>query len=215
MHLAIPISNRTRAVALLALVASSVGLAATAACIDAPPADPPQISQTGPTIIQDAVQPPRNEYLTALPADGNFIIPVRVSDPTIPIQVRVFIDYVASGENSYDPYGFISDSEQTVPPAVDGGITEVLVPLSWTDSSVLAWNFDPNACHTIWVFVADTFSMASVHTPGDPLAADSVVWNYAPNGPGACANFDDAGDGSFPDAPSGALPAVPDAVPPI
>jgi hypothetical protein len=217
MRLTISISSRTtRAAALLVLVAGSVGLAATAACIAAPPADPPQIPETGPTIIQDAVQPPRNEDLTALPPDGVFIIPVRVSDPTIPIQFRVFIDYVATGENSFDPYGYIDKQVQSAMPAVDGGITDLRILLSWTESGALKWNFDPNACHTIWVFVADSFQTAFVHTPDDPLAADSVIWHYAPNGPGACTTVDDAGDGSFPpEASSDAGYVVPPVVPPI
>jgi hypothetical protein len=205
-----------RAAAVLVLIAGGVGLAATAACIAAPPADVPVVPEVGPTIIQDCVQPPRYEDLTALPADGTFTIPVRANDATTPIQVRVFIDYVASGENSYDPYGYIQKSGQSVLPAVDGGITYVQVTLSWTDSDVLAWNLDPNACHTIWVFVADGVQMASVHTPGDPLHADSVFWRYTPNGPGACTTIDDAGDGSFPpDAASDAGYVVPPAVPPI
>ncbi len=49
-----------------------------------------------------------------------------------------------------------------------------------------------------------------MHTPGDSLGADSVIWQYSPNGPGSCAQFD-AGDGAFlPDAPSdGGVPLTP------
>jgi hypothetical protein len=66
---------------------------------------------------------------------------------------------------------------------------------------------DPNACHVIQCFVADfPFARNSPHTPGDILGADSVVWQYAPNGPGGCDEFDGS-DGAFP--PMDGLPGPP------
>jgi hypothetical protein len=204
-------SDRSKAAVLLAVGFSACALAATAgigACITAPPADLPQIPVLGPTIIQDAVQPPRDQILTAFPAEGIvFIVPVRVTDPTIDVQAEVFVDYDPLSDN-VAPYGF---GQQTIvtPPAIDGGITVVRVPFSWTDSHFERWNFDPNACHTIEIVVADSFDKISAHTAGDSLGADSAVWMYQPNGAGSCFEVD-AGDGGFPpDAPLDGLPLTP------
>ena len=69
---------------------------------------------------------------------------------------------------------------------------------------------DPTACHTIQVFVADSFS-SNGYTAGDVLGADSITWFYMPGGPNGCTTYD-AGDGSFPsDAPADGPLLVPDA----
>jgi hypothetical protein len=55
----------------------------------------------------------------------------------------------------------------------------------------------------------------SARTPDIGSDVSTIDWNYSPNGPGVCDQFD-AGDGAFPpDAPPDALPITPDALPPI
>jgi hypothetical protein len=197
----IRVSNRSKTALMLALIASACAAAGTAgmsACITAPPADLPQPRVFGPTIIQDAVQPSRSQILTDIPPEGIvFIVPVRVDDPTIPIETELFVDY--------DPMSTNVATAQVpafaTPPALDGGVTDVRVPFSWTD----ARNVDPRSCHTIEIAVANTFQTYSAHTAGDSLGTDSALWMYQPNGPGTCFQVD-AGDGEFPpDAPPDGL----------
>ncbi len=187
--------------ALVPALASALGMAAgIASCITGPPADPPNPPALGPTIIQDAVMPPREGYLTQLP--DAFIVPVRVFNPNAPISCNVFVDFDPGLQNSQTARG-VATVCGLISPALEGGVTDLTFTLSQTElagPNVI----DPNACHTIVCFVAEAFSKVSAHVPGTTLGADSVVWHYAPNGPGSCALFD-AGDGAFPpDAPSDA-----------
>lgn len=162
---------------------------------------PPQL---GPIIIQDAVQPPANVYLTAIPPDAEFIVPVRVFDPNQSVACSVFIDFNPGDRNNT---GTGIAGRCVFQPGLDAGVTEAEFTVSPSDLG------DPNTCHTIQCFVANSFDPRSAHTPNNPLGADSVVWQYTPNGPGGCDDFD-AGDGAFPpaDAPTDTLPVTPDVV---
>jgi hypothetical protein len=194
--------KRAKRAVLTVLAAGCAGAAGAASCVTAQPADLPQVPPLGPTIVQDAVMPAANGYLTALPAE--FWVPVRVFDPSRPVTCNVFVDFDpatnnSTGTNATCPF---------TPPALDGGITQL-------SFFFLPGNFpDPTACHTIQCYVAYTFDRNSAHTPGDSFGADSVVWNYTPNGPGGCDHFAGS-DGAFP-PPDASMPDaqlfVPDAV---
>jgi hypothetical protein len=200
----------TKSALVPAVAAALAAAAAMASCITGPPADLPQVPVQGPTIIQDAVRPPANEYLTRLPE--TFVVPVRVFNPDTPIDCNVFVDFDPGPDNSQSAKG-AAKSCGSMLPALEGGVTSLEFSLSQTD--LMGRNaVDPNACHTIQCFVvAGTFNPVSRHTPGNSLGADSVTWQYAPNGPGSCEEFD-AGDGasSAPDASDGGVLLVPDGV---
>jgi hypothetical protein len=199
-------STRARGAIAPALATACAFAAAIASCVTVPPADPPQAPAQGPIIVQDSVQPPANQYLTALPPEGGFVVPVKVFDPNRPINCNVFVDFDPGLVNST---GTATTCEPTLP-ALDGGLTNLTFGISATSGL-----FDPTVCHTIQCFVADTFDRNSAHTPGDSLlGADSVTWQYTPNGPGNCQQFD-GGDGASPvDAPTDGLPLTPDVVGP-
>ena len=183
MQRATRLSKRAkRAVFTVVAVGCAVG-ACVVSCVTAGPADVPQPPLIGPIIIQNAVRPPASTFLTFLPAE--FIVPVRVFDPSQPIECHVFIDFnpgVINNAGTFPPC--------VVQPGLDGGITQAQFTIS---PGALG---DPNACHTIQCSVADSFYSVSAHTPNTLLGADSVVWQYTPNGPGGCDEFD-AGDGAF------------------
>jgi hypothetical protein len=190
--------------ALLPALALALSALAGISCLTTAPADPPPVPPLGPTIIQDAVYPPNNAYLAALPPQP-FVVPVRVFDPNRSITCRVYIDFDPGIDNNQFATGLAVSCPDT-PPALDGGPT--LLQFSLNSTNLV----DPTACHWIQCFVADSFAINSAHTPGDSLGADSVIWQYAPNGPGGCEQFD-GGDGAAPpDAPMDALPITPDVV---
>ena len=182
-------STRTRRAIAPALAIGLAAGAAMASCVTVPPADPPQVPAQGPVIVQDGVQPPANQYLTELPKE--FVVPVRVTNSTSAIACKVFIDFDPGRDNNQ----FATPAAYSCPndtlPALDGGLTRL--PFTLTTTSFV----DPNVCHVIQFFVADSFDPNSAHTPGDSLGADSVTWQYTPNGPGNCQQFD-GGDGVFP-----------------
>lgn len=151
-------------------------------------------------ILKDSVQPPWNVYLTVLPPE--FVVPVKVFDPSLPIACNVFVDFYPDQINNTGTAGPCS-----VPPGLEGGIAQAQFSVSPFSLN------DPNACHTIQCFVAQSFQSNSAHTPAGSVPADSITWQYAPNGPGGCDEFD-AGDGAFPpaDALMDGLPITPDAI---
>jgi hypothetical protein len=192
----IRVTKGTFVPALAAVLASS---AAIASCITGPPSEPPQPPVLLPQIIQNAVMPPANQFVTELP--DAFVVPVRVFNPNIPIACSVFVDFDPGMFNAVAPVASCGPMFPAL--AVEAGVTNLqftLTPemLAGGHTSVL----DPNTCHTIQCFVAESFSSVSPHTPFTVLGADSVTWQYAPNGPGACTTQFDAGDGAFPDSPS-------------
>ncbi|HEX3769683.1 MAG TPA: hypothetical protein VHV30_02405 [Polyangiaceae bacterium] len=184
----------------LAITGASASVSILPACITTAPPDLPSLPLRGPRILADSVQPAANEYLTALPPDGGFVVPVEVSDPTKAIVGRPFVDFYPGVGNN-----LISGVGRTVTqfPALDGGPTDVYFTIG---PQLLG---DPTLCHTIQFFVADGFndSLGS-QTSIDDLGADSVTWFYTPNGPGGCGVYD---AGVYPDAGSdgSAIPPPP------
>ncbi len=208
MPRAIRLSKRVQGAVLSALAAGCAAAAGVASCIAASPADPPQPPLLAPIIIQDSVRPVASAFLPDLPP--SFSVPVRAFDPTRPILCNVFVDF-DPGPDNINSTGFVTTCAPTFP-ALDGGVTQ----LSFTLTSTMLG--DPTACHVIQCFVAYGFDPKSRHTPGDTLGADSVTWQYTPNGPGGCTQFS-GDDGSFSDAdaaPTDAqLPLTSDSVAPL
>jgi hypothetical protein len=202
MQRASRLSNRAKGAVLAALAAGCAVAAGVVSCVTASPADVPTPPMLGPIIVQDSVWPSASAYLTVLPVlPSEFAVPVRVFDPTRPITCRVFVDFVPGSSNNTAP---ASTCPNTLP-ALDGGLTVLTFP-------IFATNFpDPTSCHTIQCFVADVFDdPTSSHTPAPTFEADSVTWQYTPNGPGNCDEFD-GDDGAFPsaDAPMDGLLLTP------
>jgi hypothetical protein len=208
MHRAIRLSKRARGALLPALAVVCAVAVGVASCVSAAPAEPPQSPPLGPIIVQDSVMPVASAYLPALPP--SFRVPVRAFDPTRLVLCHVFVDF-DPGQDNVNSTGFVAACAPT-PPALDGGVTQLSFMLLPTQLG------DPTACHVIQCFVADAFDPKSQHTPGDSLGADSVTWQYAPNGPGSCTQFSGA-DGSFSvadAAPTDAqLPFTSDSVAPL
>jgi len=204
MQRAFRVTKRVRGAVLAVLAAGCAVGASVASCVTAAPADPPQVTRQGPTILQDEVQPVASAYLFALPP-GGFVVPVRVSDQNQSIMCKVFVDFDPGADDNQFATPAAHTCSPTLP-SLDGGATELHFTLTATNLG------DPNACHVIQCFVADLFDVNSAHAPGDGLGADSVTWQYTPNGPGGCDVFDGS-DGASPptDAPTDVL-VVPDSV---
>jgi hypothetical protein len=201
MPQAIRVSSRaTQALGFVAAlgVAAAICASGIAACITAPPADLPALPLRGPRIIEDSVRPPTDQYLTMLPGDSEFVVPVEVNDPTDQIVARVFVDFYPGSDNMGSATNFTA-----VHPALDGGVTTISFSVSSIDLG------DPTACHVIQLFVADSFSDMSGHTANNSLEADSVSWFYTPNGPNGCFAYD-AGDGAAGDAAQDGTLVIPE-----
>ncbi len=151
-----------------------------ASCITTPPADVPTIPAQGPTIIQDAVRPPANAALTALPPGGSFVVPVQVSVSDKPVTCRVFVDLDAGAAVNPFGTGAVARCPDTLPALDDGGLTVLTFTLTAASFG------NPTRCHAIQCFVADYTDASSAHAPGASLGVDSVFWQYAPSGPGGC-----------------------------
>jgi len=187
-------SNRAlRALVLAAAVGAAVPVVAggVAACITSPPPDLPELPLRGPRILEDGVRPVTDQYLTGLPADDKFVVPVEVTDTTRPIVGRVFVDFNPGPTNMPPTTNYVRQAIAF--PTLDGGVTNLSFSLSPANLG------DPTACHIIEFIVAGSFDEMSgsshTPTPGDNLGGDSVSWFYTPNGPNGCFAYD-ASDGS-------------------
>src|SRR5579883_1461056 len=79
----VPLGPRTRVAAALvaATACTAAAVAGVAACLTAPPADIGTSTSARPEIVHDAVQPPGG-LLSQWPLDDEFVVPVRLADPT-------------------------------------------------------------------------------------------------------------------------------------
>jgi hypothetical protein len=178
---------------MLAGGAGVIAAGAAVACFTAPPPDLPPQSTQRPSIASSAVYP--QAYLTELPADGMFIVPVQVAAGEF-FQWDVFVDYPANRAPFIAPTTISADKA-----VVDGGLTWVSFPV---DQNA----FQPGTCpHRIEFFVAHQFNPGAPRTP-ESFGGDSFTWFYFPDG---CSSYD-AGDGGFPpaDAASDSLPVTPE-----
>jgi hypothetical protein len=185
--------SRRRAASLAAAALGCVcaAVASMVACLTAPPGDLPTLPLHRPTILHDAVQPPTDQVLGTLPADGVFVVPVVLEDPNEFFEWAVFINYV--DHNSPARY---LQPETPTPGTIDGGVFPVSFQLFETDFS------DPMACNRIDFLVAHQFNQSSPHTP-DSTGGDIVTWLYSSGGAAACVETYDAGDGAFPSGDAG------------
>ncbi len=158
-------------------------VALPAACVIAPPAEPPTLPAQGPTIVPETADPPVSEDLTALPV-GGFEVEVRTVDAVQPIFAAIIVD-----PELLRPIPI----EHKFTPAVNGGPTLIDVPLSVESLG------DPAACHVIELVVAYDDSLFSAPSIGAQIS--TIDWQYTPGGPGSCEVYD-AGDGAYQDSPS-------------
>jgi hypothetical protein len=188
-----------RAVA-AALVAAALGLGLPVACVTAPPPDLPVQAQEDPIIVGEMAIPSTDGYLTELPEDGTFLVPVRANQP-----------FFSSATYNYNPgptnglsgtFGALGTHPWKLS-MEDGGLIEVSFDLSSANPPL-----DPTLCAVIQLEVSSSSFDKSFRTPGGSVT--SIEWHYTPGGPGSCDTFD-AGDGAFPDAPIDGLPLTPDA----
>jgi hypothetical protein len=190
-------------------------------CITAPPPELPTPREQEPLILRNGVFPPANEDLTALPPDGNFMVPVLPGQPDPNFEIRAFVDFDPGSTNRSNSTGNTGDVLATppafqnaydvTPDTLDGGVYSVHIPFGADQLG------DPNACHWIDVLVAQSFPANvpsaflrnSDHTP--TMGSDSVSWHYVPDPLAGCLQFD-AGpfqDGAFRDAPPDGLLVTP------
>ncbi|WP_394850393.1 hypothetical protein LZC95_23410 [Pendulispora brunnea] len=165
-----------RKVAALALVGGFL-----AACIIADPL-PEQRSLPTRTPSIMSVDPASSRPLLGIPDGGGFNVTLRLYNPAERYQWRVFVDY----EEGVNPLPKVSGSE---PGRSDAPDVQVVTFSLSRDA------MDPQRCHVIEFVVALAFG-AFPHN-GDPTGADSVSWNYVPNGDySKCIQY----DASVPDA---------------
>jgi hypothetical protein len=182
---------------------AAVALAATTACLTAPPPDLPQPPLHRPTILHESVKPPPDEILTALPVE--FLVPIVLEDANETYEWDVFVDFDPGAPTPSAPVRFPT---QETPTGLDGGV--VLQPFSLSANDGL----DPSSCHRIEFLVAHGFNTGTPHT-WDSIGGDIVSWLYNPGGsPAGCPVYDAGSlqDGAFPPADGGTdgLPLVPE-----
>jgi hypothetical protein len=148
-------------------------LAVTSCIIAEPGTDPPRSPVTRPHIVRTSVVPPAGEVLGQWPS--KFVVPVELSDPTVPFGYVMFIDYDSSTDSGLTAACGTNTFEAAT--LANGGlrIQEIALPAPP----------DLDRCHVVEVLVAlqincDQDSNAA-HAPPEP-GGDSVTWIYNPTG---------------------------------
>jgi hypothetical protein len=167
------VTMRTRSSRHLSRIVALAALASATACILADPgADVPRPAPQRPHIIRPSVVPASGAVLGTFPE--KFIIPVELSDPTLPFWFAAFVDY---DPNRDQPGTAECNIKQFDSAALTGQarIVEVSIPAPP----------DLDSCHVIEVIVALQIICDRgpnvAHSPGEP-GADSVSWTYSPTG---------------------------------
>jgi hypothetical protein len=164
--------------------ATLAAIAALSACLTDPPPDLPLQSEP-PTIVHESLKPAEG-LITSSPIP-EFVVPIRIPDPTASCQFSFF--------DEYDQYFQCQPCDTT---SFDAGVVSI--------AFTLGVRFDPTVCHTLKFTVASSFS------PADPQCrsgSDVAIWTYQPE---SCLTYDAGAlaDGAFPEASTDALPIVPD-----
>jgi hypothetical protein len=202
--------SRILVTGLAAAAAGCIALAAgsLSSCVTAPPVKLPQIAAQRPTILQEAVVPPTDQILAALPDE--FVVPVVLDDPDQSFVWEVYVDYNPCTQPFCQPTAPIRGPQVVAPSpdTIDGGL--VLVSFPGADFSAVS----TSACHRIDFLVAHAFNDASTHT-WDSIGGDIATWFFNPGGSLTGCPVYDAGqlqDGAFPtvDAGTDGLPLVPE-----
>jgi len=138
-----------------------------------------------PSIEQDNVFPSPSQPVLQWP--DQFLVPVRVYNPTVPFEWRVFIDYDSILGPNAPP--IMHQSVAGSPTAAD----------LQTQQVIIAPDGFQGACHRIDFVTALAFDS---NRGANGTGADSVTWFYAPAGNfTGCSLYDGGGnDGAFPDA---------------
>jgi len=177
-----PSSARRASPVLAAGAAIALLLGSQDACVLVEPSgDLPRIPATRPTIVRGSVVPSASLVLATFPAE--VIVPVELSDPTLPFEYAAFIDYnSATGEGLVVP-----PTKSIFEPSNTTSRTRIL-------SVALTAPADLERCHVIEVVVAlrleSDKSAQTSHTPTEP-GGDIVTWFYNPRGEvGGCPALD-------------------------
>ncbi len=153
-----------------ALIRMILACAGTSCLIAEPGTDPPKPVPTRPQILRESVVPSPSAVLGAFPA--KFVVPVQLSDPTLPFDYAVFVDY--------DPttsLGEVDCGTKDVEAASLSGAPRLL-------EVTIREPPDPDRCHVVEVLVAlhlDCRDANDAHAAPAP-GADSVTWFYSPRG---------------------------------
>jgi hypothetical protein len=200
-------------ITICAAICASVAVATTSACVTVPPPELPELPVERPTIVHDAVVPPTDQILPALPVE--FVVPVELDDPAESFLWDVFVDYSpCAGPTSCaleNPKIFPQEVQPTAG-TLDGGVYIVSFALSAPDLTTAQGG--PSACHRIDFLVAHGFNQGSEYT-WDSVGGDIVTWFFnAGGGPNGCPVYDagNVQDGAFPPVEAGAdaLPVIPE-----
>lgn len=141
------------------------------------PADFPEQPTERPTIVQSRVIPSASQVLGSWPAQGGFLVPVKLLNPTQVFEWRVFVDFDADSLTSENRPAKGDTSRPTDndvnPDDARRGIRRIQFLLDPPDESV---------CHRIeFVATSESFGAAGANNV-DPLKSDQITWIYSPNG---------------------------------
>jgi hypothetical protein len=193
----VPLGARARiATTIVAAVACVVAAVATvAACLTAPPSDVGTSTDKRPEIIHSAVYPPEG-VIRQWPPNGEFLVPVRLPDPTDACRWSDFDQNEELGSTTAIDVNTPCDTS-----LLDGGVLVQTAPIPQPRD---------NDCHVLKFIVAHGFSTDMVP---DSIEGDIVTWEYEPAS--SLCNFYDAGalqDGAFPPTDAGyeGLPVTPE-----
>jgi len=163
-------------------------LAVTSCIIAEPGTDPPRATITRPHIVSTSLVPPLGAVLGQWPS--KFVVPVELSDPTLPFGYVLFIDYDPSTGFANIPACNVNTFEAAT---LSNGSLRVQEISAGPPP-------DPDRCHVIEVLVALSIECNqdanAAHSPPEP-GGDSVTWIYSPTGTVAgCPTLDTGIDAS-------------------
>ncbi len=144
------------------------------------PSDFPNQPTQRPTIVQSRVVPSAGQVLGSFPtAQGGFIVPIKLLDPTQIFEWRVFLDFDANSLNTESQAKAGGRSE---PGGEDVDATDKLNGIRR-----IKFSLDPpddTLCHVIeFIVTSGTFtSGARAVRNVDPLQSDQITWFYSPGG---------------------------------
>src|SRR5579864_2535607 len=152
-------------------------LAVTSCIITEPGTDPPRPPITRPHIVRTSVVPPAGAVLGQWPS--KVVVPVELSDPTLPFGYAMFLDYDSSTDSSIILACGVNGFEAAT--LTNGGLRVQEIPSGPPPTDLDG----PTRCHVIEVLVALSIECNqdsnAAHAPPEP-GADSVTWIYNPTG---------------------------------
>jgi len=175
------LARRVVSVALILGVGAAITSNSACVLLDAP-ADLPLAPTRRPTILRSQVTPSASMPLGQIPADGIFIVPIEIPDPTQPVAWTAYLDL---------------DTPRPQAAADDARIVKLTTIVGSSSAPNIAYptftlkpaRVDSTTCHTIHFVV----SLQLSDNP-DPSLSDSIDWFVVPGGnPGGCTSYDGGG----------------------